>query len=97
MDKVERKALREEAARVFGQNLTRERKKRGLSQVGLAKKAGLNRTHVGFLESGKRSPVLNTIKLLAKALEVGSGVLIDDPDFSDGKGRGGERGADGTG
>jgi transcriptional regulator with XRE-family HTH domain len=80
MDKVERKALREENARIFGENLARERKRAGFSQVGLAKAAGLNRTHVGYLESGKRSPVLNTIRLLSAALDVSAGVLIDDPD-----------------
>jgi transcriptional regulator with XRE-family HTH domain len=78
MDRVERKALREENARIFGENLTRERERAGLSQVGLAKEAGLNRTHVGYLESGKRSPVLNTIKLLASALGVSGGALVDD-------------------
>ena len=80
MDRVERKALREENARIFGENLTRERKRAGFSQVGLAKAAGLNRTHVGYLERGKRSPVLNTIRLLSAALDVSAGVLIDAPD-----------------
>jgi transcriptional regulator with XRE-family HTH domain len=78
MDRVERKALREESARIFGENLARERERAGLSQVGLAKAAGLNRTHVGYLEGGKRSPVLNTIRLLAAALDIGAGVLVDE-------------------
>jgi transcriptional regulator with XRE-family HTH domain len=83
MDPVERKALREDGARLFGENLKREREKLGLTQVGLAKKAGLNRTHVGYLESGRRSPVLNTIRVLAAALNVSSGALIDDPKHAD--------------
>jgi XRE family transcriptional regulator, regulator of sulfur utilization len=79
MDKVERTAAREENARIFGANLKRVREERGLKQVELAKMAGLNRTHVGDFERGKRSPVLNSIKVLAEALGVSAGELVDDP------------------
>jgi transcriptional regulator with XRE-family HTH domain len=79
MDSVERRALREEASRLFAENLKRLREARGMEPIDLAKKAGLNRTHVGYLESGKRSPALTTIKLLTEALEVGSDELLDDP------------------
>jgi transcriptional regulator with XRE-family HTH domain len=79
MDRVERKALRDEASRLFAENLKRLREERGMQPVDLGKKAGLNRTHVGYLESGKRAPALTTIKVLTEALEVGSDELLDDP------------------
>jgi transcriptional regulator with XRE-family HTH domain len=79
MDQVERKALREEASRVFAENLKRLREERGMEPIDLAKKAGLHRTHVGFLESGKRAPSLTTIRLLREALGIGSDALLDDP------------------
>jgi transcriptional regulator with XRE-family HTH domain len=79
MDRVERKALRDEASRLFAENLKRLRKERGMEPVDLARKAGLHPTHVGYLESGKRAPALTTIKLLTEALEVGSDELLDDP------------------
>lgn len=79
MDPVERRALREEASRLFAANLKRLREVRGMEPIDLAKKAGLNRTHIGYLESGKRSPALTTIKALTEALGVGSDDLLDDP------------------
>jgi transcriptional regulator with XRE-family HTH domain len=59
-----------EASRSFGQSLTRFRERAGLSQQGIADRAGLHRTHVAMIEAGQRLPRLDTIVKLGGALEV---------------------------
>ena len=54
----------------FGKRLKELRKEKGLSQEALSKKAGLDRTYEGKIERGQKSPSLNTIAKLAKALEI---------------------------
>ena len=61
----------------FGERLKELRKERGLSQEFLSKKAGLDRTYEGKIERGQKSPSLNTIGRLAKALEVDLEELFD--------------------
>lgn len=46
------------------------REEQGLTQAALAKKAGLSREGIAYLETGKRSPTLITLKKLAKALKI---------------------------
>ena len=46
------------------------RKRKGLTQDEFASLAGLNRTHLYRLESGKQSITLRTLKIVADALEV---------------------------
>ena len=59
-----------EAGRLLGQNLVGHRRRVGLSQQGTADRAGLHRTEVALIESGKRLPRLDTIVKLAGAVEV---------------------------
>ena len=54
----------------FGAILRMLRKKRRLSQEGLAAKSGYHRTYVGILERGEKSPSLRTLFNLAATLEV---------------------------
>lgn len=61
----------------FGERLRELRKERGLSQEMLSKKAGLDRTYEGKIERGQKSPSLNTIGKLAKALEIGLDELFN--------------------
>ena len=56
--------------RRFAENLREERKKAGLSQEGLAERAGLHRTYISQLERGLKSPSLDVIVSLAKGLRV---------------------------
>lgn len=79
MDEAAREAFREEVTRDFAANLKRERKAAGLTQEKLGLKAGINRTHVGYLERRKRTPELPTIRLLAEALGISSDRLVDRP------------------
>lgn len=54
----------------FGAKLRKIRKERNLSQEELSKAAGLDRTFVGKIERGERSPSLQTISKLATALDI---------------------------
>lgn len=62
---------------LFGQNLRRIRKARGLSQEKLADAAGLHRTYVGSVERGERNVSLDNIVALAVALAVAVEELME--------------------
>jgi transcriptional regulator with XRE-family HTH domain len=51
-------------------NLKNQRQRRKLSQEALAAKAGLSVSYISMLERGQRSPPLDTLEVLAGALEV---------------------------
>jgi transcriptional regulator with XRE-family HTH domain len=53
------------------------RKRRGLTQATLAKKAGLSLPYVGRLETEQHDPRLSTLKRLAKALAVPVAELLE--------------------
>jgi transcriptional regulator with XRE-family HTH domain len=54
----------------FAVNLKSERLRRKLSQETLAAKAGLSVSYISMLERGQRTPPLDTLESLAKALSV---------------------------
>jgi transcriptional regulator with XRE-family HTH domain len=54
----------------FATNLKSERLRRKLSQEALAAKAGLSVSYISMLERGQRTPPLDTLESLAKALSV---------------------------
>jgi transcriptional regulator with XRE-family HTH domain len=54
----------------FGENLLRIRQARKLSQENLADRAGIHRTQISLLESGRRQPLIGTVVRLAGALDV---------------------------
>jgi transcriptional regulator with XRE-family HTH domain len=58
----------------FGKKVLYYRKKKNLSQEKLAELAGLHRTYIGQIESGKRNIALKNIEKIAKAL----GVAVKD-------------------
>lgn len=55
-------------ADVFAANLKLHRQRKNLTQAELATKAGVSVSYVSMLERGTRSPPLETIEALAKAL-----------------------------
>ena len=59
-----------DASERFGENLLRIRQARKLSQENLADRAGIHRTQISLLESGRRQPLLETLVRLAGALDV---------------------------
>lgn len=62
---------------MFGANLRRLRKERGLSQEAFAHVAELHWTYVGSVERGERNVSLRNIVKLAAALEVDVAELFE--------------------
>lgn len=54
----------------FGRAVRRRRRELDLSQEALAEKAGLHRTYISIIESGKCNVSLENIEKLAKALNI---------------------------
>lgn len=54
----------------LGTKIRIERIKRGLSQEELAEKAGIAINSVGGIERGEQSPTVETVDLIAKALDM---------------------------
>jgi len=61
----------------FGQVLQQLRKERGLSQEELGFESGYHRTYISLLERGKKSPSLQTMFQLAKALKVELSEIVE--------------------
>ena len=60
----------------FANNLKVERLRRKLSQEALAAKAGLSVSYISMLERGQRTPPLDTLESIAKALAVNASTLL---------------------
>jgi transcriptional regulator with XRE-family HTH domain len=61
---------------VFARNLRLLRQATGLSQEQLADLAGLDRNYVGKLEREENSPTVDTLEVLALALQLDVEILI---------------------
>jgi transcriptional regulator with XRE-family HTH domain len=55
---------------IFGRNVRRLRKERGLSQEALADEVGLAPTYVGQIERGQRNPTLDVVERFAEVFGV---------------------------
>ncbi|WP_345780128.1 helix-turn-helix transcriptional regulator [Ornithinimicrobium faecis] len=62
--------------RALGNAVREARTAAGLSQEGLADRAGMHRTYVGSVERGERTPTVGTLYTLADALEAEVYLLI---------------------
>lgn len=60
----------------FAGNVKRLRSRKHLSQKALADKVGISVSYVSMLERGQRSPPLETIEKMAKALGVTPAALL---------------------
>jgi len=60
----------------FGAVVRECRGEKGFSQERLAFDAGLTRNFISLIELGKRSPTLDTVERLAKALDTSASALI---------------------
>ena len=56
--------------RELGKRVYAARKRRGFSQEDLATASDLDRSHIGYLEQGRRRPTIATLFKIAKALDV---------------------------
>ena len=64
---------------IVSTNLKKTRLQRSLSQEALAARAGLSVSFISMLERGQRSPPLDTLERLAKALRVTPVQLLGEP------------------
>lgn len=53
----------------FGKRIQRMRKELSITQEELADRVNLSRTHMGHIEQGRRSPSLEVLNRIAKALK----------------------------
>lgn len=60
----------------FGERVREIRKKKGLSQEGLAQKANLHRTYIGMIERAEKNITLINIEKIANALEIKIEILF---------------------
>lgn len=65
-------------AKLVAQNLRATRARRKLSQQTIASKAGISVSYVSMLERGERTPPLETLEALAKAMAVPPLDLLQD-------------------
>lgn len=54
----------------FGKRLSELRRLKGFSQEAFAHKCNFDRTYIGILERGEKSPTLNTLDRIATSLEM---------------------------
>ena len=59
-----------EIGKQIGFNIRQLREGKGISQEQLAAKADLHRTHIGRIERGEKTPNVETVHKIAKALGV---------------------------
>jgi len=62
------------------QRLREEREKKRISQMDLSFKAGLSQNQVNYIETGKRTPNLNSLLSICKVLEISPAVLFEPND-----------------
>jgi transcriptional regulator with XRE-family HTH domain len=61
----------------FGRRLRELRQAQALSQEAFAAKCGLDRTYISGIERGRRNLSLRNIEVIAKALNISMGELLE--------------------
>jgi DNA-binding XRE family transcriptional regulator len=54
----------------LGKRISRARKTQGISQEQLATDSAIDRSHMGFIEQGRRKPTVSTLFKITKALNI---------------------------
>jgi transcriptional regulator with XRE-family HTH domain len=62
----------------FGERLRALREQRGISQMALAQKVGVEQPYISLVENGKQEPCLRNIEALATGLNVSLKTLFQD-------------------
>lgn len=63
---------------LFGHNVQKYRKAKGLSQEKLAEIAGVHRTYIGMIERAEKNITLCNMEKIAKSLNVSISQLLED-------------------
>lgn len=56
--------------KTLGERIVNARNAKGMSQEKLATNSGIDRSHMGFIEQGRRKPTLSTLFKIAKSLDI---------------------------
>ena len=72
-----RMSLEEQQQKVI-LNLRKEREKQGLSQLELALRANISQNMINYVETGKRTPSLDTLLKICQALNINPAALFLD-------------------
>lgn len=54
----------------IGERIVEARKAKGMSQEKLASDSGVDRSHMGFIEQGRRRPTVSTLHRIATTLNI---------------------------
>jgi transcriptional regulator with XRE-family HTH domain len=54
----------------LGKRIVKARNAKGMSQEKLATDSGIDRSHMGFIEQGRRKPTLSTLFKIANSLDM---------------------------
>lgn len=60
----------EKVYKELGNRIVALRKDRGMSQEQLAADSGIDRSHMGFIEQGRRKPTISTLHKITKTLGI---------------------------
>jgi transcriptional regulator with XRE-family HTH domain len=63
--------------KLFGEQLQKERKKKGMTALQMSKAWGVSRSYVTLIENGMRLPGKKNIKKIAAALKIEAGVVLN--------------------
>lgn len=68
----------EDIYKAVGERIIAERKAKNMSQEQLATDSGIDRSHMGFIEQGRRKPTLSTLFKIAQSLDMSLEQLFKD-------------------
>lgn len=60
----------EQIYKEIGKRIVKARNAKGMSQERLATESGIDRSHMGFIEQGRRKPTLSTLYKITKVLGI---------------------------
>jgi transcriptional regulator with XRE-family HTH domain len=60
----------EEIYKIIGKRIVSVRKAKNMSQENLASESNIDRSHMGFIEQGRRKPTISTLYKIAKSLDI---------------------------
>lgn len=63
-------------AEMLGQELRKARQSRGLTQEEVAARAGLSREYISIIERGKRSPTIDVLLRVCRAIGVQASAIL---------------------
>jgi transcriptional regulator with XRE-family HTH domain len=72
------RSCRMKLRRLVARNLRRLRRNGGLTQEGLADRAGLNRNYIGMIEREENAPTVDALEQIAKALGIDPVALFQE-------------------